>query len=308
VVLAMQAKRPVQVVWSRKEESIQDSLRPPVRAQVSARMGEGGVVLGWQARIAAPHLTPQLEHRLGEGARLLRGAASPVAGAVPPYSIPAVAVDHLPSQTRARLGLWRSGAHGYTAFFTESFVDELSRQAGIEPLSFRMQMLGENPRLARCLATAAALGGWDGGQSGSSLGLAAHSAFGSHIATLVEIEVEPDQRIRVLRAVSAVDCGRVINPNIVRQQVEGGLLFGIAAATGLAVSFDNGMVSARGFGHFDFPTLARSPEVTVELVDSDEPSGGVTELGVPTAAPAIANAMFALTGRRLRTLPLGSPA
>jgi isoquinoline 1-oxidoreductase beta subunit len=210
----------------------------------------------------------------------------------------------LPAKTKARAGLWRSGAHGYTAFFTECFVDELARIAMVEPLSFRMQMLGENPRLARCLSTAAALGGWDGGQPGSALGIAAHSAFGSHIATVVEIEVEADQRIRVLRAVSAVDCGRIVNPNIVRQQIEGGLLFGIAAVTGNPIRFENGVVAARGFGHFDFPTLARSPEVTVELLPSEEPPGGVTELGVPTAAPAVANALFALTGRRVRTLPL----
>jgi isoquinoline 1-oxidoreductase beta subunit len=304
VVLARTAKRPVQVVWSRLEETLQDTLRPAARGELTARMAEGGLVLGWQARIAAADPAEQLQERLGPDARLLRGPASPVAGAVPPYTIPTVAVDHLPAETKARIGLWRSGAHGYTAFFTECFVDELARIAGIEPLSFRMQMLGENPRLARCLSTAAALGGWDGGQPGSALGIAAHSAFGSHIATLVEIEVEADQRIRVLRAVSAVDCGRIVNPNIVRQQIEGGLLFGIAAATGNRIRFDNGMIAARGFGHLDFPTLARSPEVTVELIASEEEPGGVTELGVPTAAPAIANALFALTGRRVRTLPL----
>ncbi|HEY0147506.1 MAG TPA: molybdopterin cofactor-binding domain-containing protein [Allosphingosinicella sp.] len=304
VVLARQARRPVQVVWSRKEETIHDTLRPAARGELTARMAEGGVLLGWQARIAAADPAPDLEERLGSGARLLRGPAAPAAGAVPPYTIPAVAVDHLPAQTNVRTGLWRSGAHGYTAFFTESFVDELARIAMIEPLSFRMQMLGENPRLARCLSSAAALGGWDGGQSGSAMGIAAHSAFGSHIAALVEIEVEADQRVRVLRAVAAVDCGRIVNPNIVRQQVEGALLFGIAAATGNAVSFENGMVAQRGFGHFDFPTLARAPEVTVELMESDEEPGGVTELGVPVAAPAIANALHALTGRRLRALPL----
>jgi isoquinoline 1-oxidoreductase beta subunit len=308
VVLAGKAKRPVQVVWSRQEETMGDSLRPAARGELTARMAEGGVVLGWQARIAAADPSQQIEARLGSDARLLRGPASPVAGAVPPYTIPAVAVDHLPPATDARIGLWRSGAHGYTAFFTESFIDELARIATIEPLSFRMQMLGENPRLARCLSTAAALGGWDGGQSGSALGIAAHSAFGSHIATLVEIEVEADQRIRVLRAVCAVDCGRIVNPTIVRQQIEGGLLFGIAAATGSPIRFDNGMIAARGFGHLDFPRLARSPEVTVELIASDEEPGGITELGVPTAAPAIANALFALTGRRVRTLPLGASA
>ncbi|HEX8582945.1 MAG TPA: molybdopterin cofactor-binding domain-containing protein [Allosphingosinicella sp.] len=310
VVLAAKMRRPVQVVWSRREETLGDTLRPAARGELIARMADGGMLLGWQARIAAASASDQIEERLGSDARLLRGPGDPTAGAVPPYTIPAVAVDHLAAETKAHTGLWRSGAHGYTAFFTESFVDELARVANVEPLSFRMQMLGENPRLARCLSTAAALGGWDGGQAGSAMGIAAHSAFGSHIATVVEIEVEPDQRIRVLRAVCAVDCGRAINPNIVRQQVEGGLLFGIAAATGNAIRFEGGVVAQRGFGHLDFPTLARSPEVTVELLESEEPPGGVTELGVPTAAPAIANALHALTGRRLRALPLviGNPA
>ena len=301
VISAARLQRPVQLVWSRIEETVQDSFRAPARAQLTARLGEGGIVLGWQARIAAPDTGAQLRERIGEG---LEALGDPVAGAVPPYAIPAVAVDHLPAHTGVRIGAWRSGAHGYTAFFTESFMDELSRVAGIEPLSFRMQMLGDNPRLARCLSTAATLGGWDGGQSGSSMGIACHSAFGSHVATLVEIEVTAEQRIRVLRAVSAVDCGRVVNPNIVRQQIEGGLLFGIAAATGNPIGFEGGRPDARGFGHLAFPTLASSPEVTVELLESEEEPGGVTELGVPTAAPAIANALHSLTGRRARALPL----
>jgi isoquinoline 1-oxidoreductase beta subunit len=304
VALASKAGRPVQLVWSRKEETVQDTFRPAARGEMTARLGEGGVILGWQARIAAPELSPQLERRLGPDARALRGAAAPAAGAIPPYAIPAVAVDHLPARAPLEAGYWRSAAHGYTAFFTESWVDELSRLANIEPLSFRMQMLGDNPRLARCLQTAAALGGWDGGQSGSSMGLAAHSAFGSHIAALVEVEIEADQRVRVLRAVCAVDCGRVVNPTIVAQQVEGGLLFGIAAASANPIRYANGRPSARGFGHLGFPTLARSPDVSVEIVPSEEEPGGVTELAVPVAAPAIANALFALTGRRLRTLPL----
>jgi isoquinoline 1-oxidoreductase beta subunit len=304
VVLAAKVGRPVQVVWSRKEETVQDGLRPPARADLSARLGEGGVILGWHARIAAPAVADQLEARLGREARVLRAAAAATAGAVPPYAIPAVAVDHVAPALGLRAGLARAGAHGYTAFFSECFVDELARQAYVEPLSFRMQMLADNPRLARCLSTAAALGGWDGGQPGSAMGIAAHSAFGSHVATVVEIEVDAAQRIRVLRAVCAVDCGRVVNPTIVRQQIEGGLLFGIAAASAEPIRFEDGRPSARGFGHFGFPTLARSPEVTVELVESEDAAGGVTELGVPTAAPAMANALFALTGRRLRSLPL----
>jgi isoquinoline 1-oxidoreductase beta subunit len=269
-----------------------------------ARLDEGGIILGWQARIAAPDTGAQLEARLRGGGTAMAAIGDPVAGAVPPYAIPAVAVDHLPAETGLRVGGWRSGAHSYTAFFTESFMDELARISGLEPLSFRMQMLGDSPRLARCLTTAATLGGWDGGTPGSAMGIACHSAYGSHIATLVEVEVTAEQRIRVLRAICAVDCGRLVNPEIVTQQIEGGLLFGIAAATGQEPGFEGGRPDLRGIGQFGFPTLASSPDVTVELMESEEEPGGVTELGVPTAAPAIANALHALTGRRLRALPL----
>ncbi len=303
-MLAMRTRRPVQLVWSRVEESVRDTFRAPARAQLLARLDEGGVILGWQARIAAPDTGAELAKRLRGGGAAMAAVGDPVAGAVPPYAIPAVAVDYLPAETGLAIGGWRSGAHSYTAFFTESFMDELARLSAVEPLSFRMQMLGDNPRLARCLTTAATIGGWDGGPPGGSMGIACHSAFGSHVATLVEVEVTAEQRIRVVRAVCAVDCGRIVNPDLVRQQVEGGLAFGIAAATGNPIGFGEGRPDARGLHHFGFPVLASSPDVTVELLESEDEPGGVTELAVPTAAPAIANALHALTGRRLRALPL----
>jgi isoquinoline 1-oxidoreductase beta subunit len=303
-VLAKWAKRPVQVAWSRLEETVQDCFRPPAAARLAARLGDGGAILSWHARLAAPDPRPALEARLGSGARILGGPADPTAGAIPPYDIPAVAIEHVPVEAGVRLGLWRSGAHGYTAFFNECFVDELARQANIEPFSFRMQMLGGNPRLARCLTTATQAGRWDGGQRGSAMGLACLSAFGSHIATLVEVEIGAGLKVRVRRAVCAVDCGRAVNPDILKQQVEGGLLFGIAAASGSPIAFVDGRPTARGFGHLDFPTLRDAPEVTVEILESGEAPGGATELAVPTAAPAMANAVFALTGQRLRSLPM----
>jgi isoquinoline 1-oxidoreductase beta subunit len=135
------------------------------------------------------------------------------------------------------------------------------------------------------------------------MGIACHAAFGSHIALLVEIEMAGGTP-RVLRAVAAVECGRVVKPNILKQQIEGGLVFGIAAAIGHGIHFDGRRPSALGFRDFGFPGLAASPEVSVEIIESEEAPGGATELGVPVAAPAIANAVFALTGRRPRTLPL----
>jgi isoquinoline 1-oxidoreductase beta subunit len=136
------------------------------------------------------------------------------------------------------------------------------------------------------------------------MGIAAHSAFGSYVATLVEIEISGDQTVRVLRAVCAVDCGRIVNPEIVRQQIEGGIIHGIAAATGSPIELVNGLPALQTIGDYRLPILRNSPDVTVELVESDEEPGGITELSVPTAAPAVANALFALSGQRLRTLPL----
>jgi isoquinoline 1-oxidoreductase beta subunit len=304
VHMARSMKRPVQLVWSRAEETIQDSFRPPAAAVIRAQATEGGLIAAWHARIAAPAVNAQVIGRLlGETGETGAEAAA-VDGAVPPYAIPAVAIDHLPVETGLRTGIWRSGAHSYTAFFTESFVDELARRAGIEPLSYRMGMLVENPRLARALSTAAALAGWDGGGKGSNMGLAAHSAFGSHAALVLEANVGEDQRIRVSRAVCAVDCGRVVNPDIVRQLVEGGIIYGIAGATGTRIHFRDGLPTLRSLRGMGLQRLAQSPEVTVEIIESQEEPGGVTELAVPVVAPAIANAIFALTGQRLRSLPL----
>lgn len=306
--MAQQLGRPVQLAWSRLQDIQHDRPRPAAAARLDARFGQAGTIAAWRARIAAPAAMRETAERIGLGAHLFVGARAPVAGAVPPYAIAAIGVDQVVADIGLATGIWRSQAHSHTAFFTESFIDELARTFALEPLSFRMQMLGANPRLARVLATATALGGWDGGPPGSGMGIAAVSAFGSHIATLVEIEVGAGQQVRVLRAVCAVDCGRIVHPEIVKQQIEGGLIHGITAAIGPRLEIDNGLPTARTLGDLRLPTLATSPEVTVELIDSQEPPGGVTELAVPTAAPAIGNALHALTGQRLRRLPfvLGS--
>ena len=302
-VMALKLDRPVQLTWPRIQEIQRDAFRPPAAAKLTGWVRQG-MVDGWRAQIAAPSAADQLATRLHAAGSFFRADSGPVAGAVPPYEIPNVAVDHLALETAIELGAWRSGAHSYTAFFTECFVDELARAAGQEPLSFRIRLLNQNPRLARVLATATAIGGWDGGAPGGGMGIAAHSAFGSYVATLAEIELTRDQRVRVLRVVCAADCGRVVNPEIVRQQIEGGIIHGISAAVGNPVEIVRGTPTARTIGAYRLPILRDSPDVTVELLDSEEDPGGVTELAVPTAAPAVANALFSLTGERLRSLPL----
>jgi isoquinoline 1-oxidoreductase beta subunit len=306
VTLAVRLKRPVQLVWSRAQEAVQDSFRPPARARLAAKFAVGKRLTGWTARIAVPATTAQVIARVRNGEAVTAGQseAAAIDGADPPYGIAAVGIEHLPVDVGLRTGLWRSAAHSYTCFFTECFIDELARLAGLEPLSFRIGMLGDNPRLARVLATATALGGWDGGGPGSAQGLAAHSAFGSHVALLVEASIGGDQRIRVTRAVCAVDCGRVVNPEIVRQLVEGAIIHGISAATGARIGFAGGLPTVRTLGGYRLPRLRDTPDILVEIVESGELPGGVTELAVPPVAPAIANAIFASTGQRLRSLPL----
>ena len=311
--LARRMGRPVQLTWSRTQEIQRDSFRPAARARMTGWMKQGRLE-AWEARIAAPATAVEVARRIGADGGLTRPGLAAVAGARPPYGIANLAVDHVEAEIGIETGLWRGAAHSYTCYFTECFIDELALAAGLEPLAFRTFLLQGNPRLAQCLATAASIGGWDGGARGSGMGLACHSAFGSHIACLVEVEVTGDQRLRVSRAVAAVDCGRVINPALIKQQVEGGVVHGVAAAIGRPLAFENGLPTARSIGAYGLPVLRDAPEVSVELIDSDEPPGGVTELGVPPAAPAIANAYFSLTGQRVRSLPIvigaaqGAPA
>ncbi len=309
-IIAVRLRRPVSLVWPRSQDTRADRWRPPARAKMAARLGAGGAILGWQARIAAPATGAELARRMMPGRRAevaLRtsgGDAYAVAGAVPPYAIPALAVDHHPAGIVVPTGHLRGGAHGYTAFFTECFLDELARAAGAEPLSYRIGMLGSNVRLARCLSSAAALGGWDGGADGSGQGIAAHAFRGSYIAVMAEAHPGDGGRIVVDRLVAAVDCGRQVNPDIVLQQIEGGLIFGLASATGASTAFAGGVPTVHGLGGMHLPRLADSPDILVEMIRSDAAPGGVSELGVPAVAPAVANAIRAATGVRLRDLPL----
>ncbi len=309
-VLAVKLRRPVSLVWSRGEDSLHDHYRPPAVAKMTARVAPNGAIMGWSANIAAPSTGVEMARRMMPGlateAALIgvKGDRYAVAGATPVYRIPAYAIEHHPAEIGIPTGHLRGGAHGYTAFFTECFLGELARTVQSEPMSFRIAMLGGEPRLARCLSTAAALGGWDGGVAGSGQGIAAHAFRGSYIAVMAEAHIGADQRPVVDRLVAAVDCGAQINPDIVRQQIEGGLIFGMAAALGASTGFTRGLANARGFDTIGLPRLADTPDITVEVIRSDEAPGGVGELGVPAVAPAIANALYASTGFRIRNLPL----
>jgi isoquinoline 1-oxidoreductase beta subunit len=303
VELARELERPVQLSLSPGGSQNHDRVAPAALARMTALPGAGGFTAAWKMRIATGD-------GLGSAIRRLAGAGEVGAlgrtaldGAVPPYAIPDVRVEAVPVAVPFPTGYLRGHPQRAMCFFIESFVDELAHAAGLEPLAFRMAMLGGNPRLARCIQAAAARGGWDGGARGSTLGLAAASAFGSHIGLLADATIGADQNVEVHRLVAAVDCGRIVNPQLVRQQVEGGLLWALGLASVREPEWAAGMPRSRALGTIGLPRLARTPEIQVELVAGNEAPGGVSGLGVAVLAPAVANAIYAATGKRLRDLP-----
>ncbi|HEX6741448.1 MAG TPA: molybdopterin cofactor-binding domain-containing protein [Sphingomicrobium sp.] len=302
VRLARATGRPVQLGLSQSASQNHDHPSGGAMARMMALPGTGGITAAWKMRLAAAG-------GLGAALASLSGAEAPknlgkadLDGSVPPYAIPHVAVEGIAVPVPYEAGYMRGSPQREFAFFTESFVDELALAAGMEPLAFRMSMLGGNPRLARCLQTAAQLARWDGGGRGSTMGIAGCSAFGSHIALVANATIGEDQRVKVHRLVTAVDCGRVINPGLVSQQVAGALLWALAQAAIPAPEWVAGMPRARALGTI-LPRIADTPDFTIQLIPSTAPSGGVSGLGTTVLAPAVANAIHAATGKRMRSLP-----
>ena len=310
-LISRQMGRPVQLTWSRAEECLQDHYRAPAKARMIGAIDGAGQLAGFAAKIAAPATMREQLRRMVRGDlpyQAWQEAADErdplaVEGAMPPYAIPNIAIDHYPANVGIPTGRWRGNADSYTAFFVESFLDELARAAGIEPLSFRMQMLTGQPRLAACINGVAAMANWTGGAGGEGQGIACHVARGSYIAVIASARTG-DRGVRVSRISAMVDAGRLINPDIARQQIEGGIVWGLAQALGVATGFEGGLANVRRLRDANLPTLADMPEVQVEFVRSDADPGGIGEIGVPAVAPAVSNALFSAAGVRMRNLPL----
>jgi isoquinoline 1-oxidoreductase beta subunit len=299
VELARHAGRPVSLSLPPATAQNHDAVRPPMIARLAALPAPDGTISAWSARVAG---TPGIEASLARAQNHETPAFSP-RGATPPYGIPAIRIEAIGAKLPIKTGYMRGGDEALMAFATESFVDEMARALGAEPLAYRIGLLGGAPRLARAITTAAAIGGWDGGAPGSTMGLACASLYGSHIGLLAQAALGADQGLKVTRLVAAVDAGRIVNPNLVRQQVEGGLLTALAAAMVSAPEFVAGMPRASVMRGRGFERLHEVPKVEVEIIASNEPSGGVSGLGMAVLAPAVANALAAGTGKRLRSLP-----
>jgi isoquinoline 1-oxidoreductase beta subunit len=298
---------PVQLIWSREEDMQHDVYRPMAAARFDAALDSTGSISGWRNRIVGQSCTG------GITARLLPAAASDLMkdktnaeGAFDlPYAMPNRLVEHVLTHEPVPVGFWRSVGHSYNAFFTESFLDECAHAAKQDPFQYRMAMLGHAPRHAKVLKVAAEKSGW--GEPllpGTGRGIALAESFHAIVAQVAEVEVTGDKP-RVRRIVCAIDCGFAVNPDTVVAQMESGIIYGLTAALYGEITVKQGRVEQSNF--FDYPMvlLAETPELEVHIVESGiEHLGGVGEPGTPPVAPAVCNAIFAATGKRIRSLPI----
>ncbi len=303
VELSRELRRPVQVTLSQSASQNHDRISPGALARMTALPGPGGITAAWSMKVATQDGLGSALARLAKKAEPTKFGKGALAGAIPPYSIPNVEIDAVRADLPFAAGYMRGSPNREFAFFTESFIDELAHVAGMEPLGFRMSMLGGNGRLARCLQAATRLAGWDGGGPGSTMGIAGASAFGSHIGLVASASIGDDQRVKVHRLVAAVDCGRAINSGLVEQQISAGLVWALAQATVAVPKWIAGMPRARPMEALAFSRFKDAPDIVVQIIPSSDAPGGISGLGCLPLAPAVANAIHAGSGRRLRSLP-----
>jgi isoquinoline 1-oxidoreductase beta subunit len=279
---------PVKVLWTREDDIHSGMYRPMVHHAMEAGLDAAGNLVAWRHRIV--------------GQTMLKSGAADL-----PYAIPNFAVEtHEPKSAVTNSPL-RSVDHTHTAFATEVFIDELAVAAGKDAVEFRRPMMVEDPRLLATLNVVAEKAGW--GQklaAGKGRGIATHFTMGSRASHVVDVAVDAEGRIKVERVVCAVDCGIAINPDVIRAQIEGGIIFALSNTLHEAITLKNGLVEQSNFNDYRILRMAEVPQIEVHIIPSREAPTGVGELGVPPVAPAVVNAIFAATGRRLRNLPLGS--
>ena len=301
---------PVQTFWSRSEDTTHDFYRPAAVSRFKAGFNAQGQLTAWHNVSAGPAITPQVLDRLfglpggGPDKTASEGAFDQ------PYEWPHARIGHVIVEQPVPVGLWRAVGHSHQAFFKESFVDEAAHASAQDPVAFRAALLQQHPRHLQVLKRAAELAGWgtplkpaaDGAKT--ARGVALHQSFGSIVAQVAEVSVAADKTIRVHRVVCVVDCGTAINPNHIAQQMESAVVFGLSAALYGQITIEKGRVQQSNF--HDYPSLRMDacPVIQTDIIASTAHPEGVGEPGLPPIAPAVANALFALTGQRLRSLPL----
>ncbi len=310
------AGAPVRLQWTREDDMQHDFYRPAAMQRLSAALDVAGRPVAWLDRMSSVSIS-----RWWDPPDKAKPESSELEGAIDvPYSIPNVRIEYADAPSGVPRAWWRSVEHSTNGFVVESFIDELAAEAKADPLAFRLQLLAEprlvkNPadpeskgldtrRLKACLELAAEKAGWGKPlASGMARGIAVHFSFESYVAQVAEVSVEKGAP-RVHRVVAAVDCGRVINPDGVAAQVEGSIVYGLSAALKGSITIADGRAREGNFDSFEVLRIGEMPVVEVHLVPSEAPPSGMGEPGLPPVAAAVGNALFALTGKRVRRLPI----
>lgn len=316
----------IKLVWSREEDTQHDVYRPATLHKINAALGEDNMPIAWDHQIVSPNImdwyiwdaspamfpwSPKFMYpALGKVGLLTAGTpvtpadTSAYEGADDiPYAFPSLQVRHTKADAGLPISYWRSVGHSHTAFAVESMISELASQAGMDEFLFRKKYLSESPRTLGVLEKVADMGGW-GKQTEEGIyqGIAVHKSFGSYAAELVELRTV-NQEIELVRVYCAIDCGLVVNPDIVTMQMESCIIFGATAALYGEITLENGAVKQTNFHDYPIMRMNQAPEIQVAIIDSEEAPTGVGEPGLPPLAPAIASALYHATGKRFRDMP-----
>jgi len=307
VLLSKSVGKPVKVVWTREDDMQHDFYRPASYNKMSAGIDAKGNPVFWNHKVVTgsimaslapsvfgfPFPEGQMDDTAVEGASTL------------PYHVQNLKVDWIRAETGVPLGFWRSVGSSHTAFSTECFLDEVAFAAKKDPYEFRRSLLEKHPRHKATLELAAAKAGWGKSQpKGVFQGIAVHESFGSYVAQVADVSVDASGNVKVHRIVCAIDCGQVVNPDTVIAQMEGSIIFGLTAALYGEITIKDGRVEQKNFYDYKMLRMNETPKIEVYIVPSTEKHGGVGEPGTPPTAPAVVNAIFAATGKRIRSLPI----
>jgi isoquinoline 1-oxidoreductase beta subunit len=295
---------PVKVIWTREDDIRGGYYRPACHHAIAAGLDAAGNPVAWQHRIVCQSFIvgsafEAMIVKNGVDATAVEGAADL------PYEVPNLLVSWQQAPADVPTLWLRSVGHSHNAFAVETFLDELAHLSGRDPYDYRRALLAKQPRHRGVLDLAADKAGWRRPLAvGRGRGLALHESFGSYVAQVAEVSISKDGTVRVHRVVCAIDCGPVVNPDTIAAQMEGGVVFGLTAALYGEITFENGRVRQRNFHDYPMLRMNEMPEIEVHIVTSGEKMGGVGETAVPPIAPAVANAIFSITGKRVRRLPI----
>ncbi len=292
--------KPVKLLWTREDDMTHDAYRPPAFDQCAGAFDQNGKLIGWKLHLVGPSVTARMFPSV---VATMIDPFAVEAAANYPYDVPNVYVDYLQHEIGIHVGYWRSVSHALNCFVAESFMDELAATAKQDPLQFRLELLGKQPRYAEVLKVAARKANYGRPPQGRFQGIALMEGYGTYMAQVAEISIE-NAKVKVHEITCVADCGQVVNPDTVNAQIESSIVFGLSAAYWGEINIQGGRAQQTNFDSYRVARLNEIPKLNVHVLPSEEAPGGIGEPATALVAPAICNAIYLATGKRIRSLPL----